>query len=54
VVPPENGTEFAAAVLRLADHPDEAHELGRRGRALVEREYGWDTLVGAWLQELPA
>jgi glycosyltransferase involved in cell wall biosynthesis len=54
VVPPENGPEFAAAVLRLADHPEEARELGRRGRALVERDYGWDTLVGAWLKELPA
>ncbi len=54
VVPPENGPEFAEAVVRLADHPEEARELGRRGRALVEREYGWDTLVGAWLQELPA
>jgi colanic acid biosynthesis glycosyl transferase WcaI len=54
VVPPEDGRQFAAAVVRLADHPEEARELGRRGRALVEREYGWDTLVGAWLQELPA
>jgi glycosyltransferase involved in cell wall biosynthesis len=41
-------------VARLADHPDEAAELGRHGRALVEREYGWDTLVAAWLRELPA
>jgi colanic acid biosynthesis glycosyl transferase WcaI len=54
VVPPENGREFAEAVVRLADHPEEARELGRRGRVLVEREYGWDTLVGAWLRELPA
>ena len=54
VVPPENGREFAEAVVRLADHPDEARELGRRGRALVEREYGWDTLVVNWLRELPA
>jgi colanic acid biosynthesis glycosyl transferase WcaI len=54
VVPPENGGEFAAAVARLTDHPDEAREIGRRGRALVERQYGWDTLVGAWLQELSA
>jgi glycosyltransferase involved in cell wall biosynthesis len=53
VVSPENSREFADAVLRLADHPEESRELGRRGRALVEREYGWDTLVGAWLQELP-
>jgi glycosyltransferase involved in cell wall biosynthesis len=54
VVPPENGPEFAKAVVRLADDADEARELGRRGRALVEREYGWDTLVAEWLQELPA
>jgi colanic acid biosynthesis glycosyl transferase WcaI len=54
VVPPENSREFADAVVRLADNPELAREMGRRGRALVEREYGWDTLVGAWLQELPA
>jgi colanic acid biosynthesis glycosyl transferase WcaI len=53
VVPPENAQAFADAVRRLADHPEEARELGLRGRALVEREYGWDTLVAAWLQELP-
>ncbi len=54
VVPPENGPAFAEAVKHLADHPEEARELGRRGRELVEREYGWDTLVGAWLNQLPA
>ncbi len=32
---------FAEAVLRLVDAPDEAVELGRRGRELVERSYGW-------------
>jgi Glycosyltransferase len=54
VVPPEDSSAFAAAVVRLADHPEEARELGRRGRVLVEREYGWDTLVASWLRELPA
>ena len=54
VVPPEDGPAFAEAVVRLADHPEEARALGRRGRALVEREYGWDTLVQAWLNQLPA
>jgi glycosyltransferase involved in cell wall biosynthesis len=54
VVPPENGRAFAEAVKRLADNPAEAQELGRRGRALVEREYGWDTLVATWLRELSA
>jgi glycosyltransferase involved in cell wall biosynthesis len=52
VVPPEDGPAFADAVERLADHSDEAAQMGRRGRALVEREYGWDTLVGAWLRQL--
>ena len=32
---------FAEATLRLVDDPDEAAELGRRGRELVERSYGW-------------
>jgi glycosyltransferase involved in cell wall biosynthesis len=54
VVPPEDGAAFADAVERLADHPEEAGEMGRRGRVLVEREYGWDTLVGAWLRQLSA
>ena len=54
VVPPEDSAAFAEAVERLADHPEEARELGVRGRALVERAYGWDTLVEAWLHELPA
>ncbi|MEA2656507.1 MAG: colanic acid biosynthesis glycosyl transferase WcaI, partial [Chloroflexota bacterium] len=54
VVPPEDGAGFAEAVRRLADHPEEAREMGRRGRTMVEREYGWDTLVGAWLRQLPA
>jgi glycosyltransferase involved in cell wall biosynthesis len=54
VVPPEDGPAFAEAVLHLADHPELARELGLRGRALVERAYGWDTLVEAWLHQLPA
>lgn len=53
VVPPENAQEFADAVRRLADHPEEARVLGMNGRALVEREYGWDTLVAGWLRQLP-
>ena len=52
VVPPEDARAFAKAVELLADQPEEALELGRRGRALVVREYGWETLVQAWLNEL--
>lgn len=54
VVPPEDGPAFARAVVQLADHPDEAREIGRRGRALVEREYDWQTIVSGWLNALPA
>jgi glycosyltransferase involved in cell wall biosynthesis len=32
---------FAQAVIRLIVDPGEAAELGRRGRELVEAEYGW-------------
>jgi hypothetical protein len=32
---------FARDVVRLLNNPGLASELGRRGRTLVEREYGW-------------
>jgi glycosyltransferase involved in cell wall biosynthesis len=37
--------EFAAGLSWLLDHPDEARAFGRQGRAYVEREYRWDTVV---------
>ena len=37
----DDAAVFAEAVGRLVDHPHEASELGRRGRTLVERSYGW-------------
>jgi glycosyltransferase involved in cell wall biosynthesis len=33
---------FAAEVVRLLDHPSLAAWMGRNGRDLVEREYGWE------------
>ncbi len=36
---------FAGAVLQLLDDRDATAELGRRGRALVERKYKWETVV---------
>jgi len=53
-VTPETPAELAAAITRLADDPELARALGRRGRALVEREFGWDRIVDAWLEALPA
>jgi glycosyltransferase involved in cell wall biosynthesis len=37
---------FAESVLSLLNDPAGADALGRRGRALVERLYGWDRAVG--------
>jgi polysaccharide biosynthesis protein PslH len=37
--------EFAAAVIRLLQHPDEAARLASAGRALVEAKYDWRTAL---------
>jgi putative colanic acid biosynthesis glycosyltransferase WcaI len=54
VVPPESPAALADAVKRLADDATLAQQLGRRARALVEQQFGWDRIVKAWLDELPA
>jgi glycosyltransferase involved in cell wall biosynthesis len=51
-VPPGDAAQLAAAVRRLADDPDEAAAMGRRGRQLVEHHYGWTTIVERWLAEI--
>jgi glycosyltransferase involved in cell wall biosynthesis len=40
-----NGVEFDAALDYLLDHPDEARVLGAQGRAYVDREYRWPTVL---------
>jgi glycosyltransferase involved in cell wall biosynthesis len=39
----DDPASFAVAVGRLLDEPDLAARLGRKGRALVEARYSWDT-----------
>jgi glycosyltransferase involved in cell wall biosynthesis len=39
----DDPASFAAAVGRLLDEPDLAARIGRKGRALVEAHYSWDT-----------
>ncbi len=39
VVPPRNADALAERVMTLLDNPAQRTEMGRRGRALVEREY---------------
>jgi glycosyltransferase involved in cell wall biosynthesis len=41
VVPPGDPREIARAILHLIEHPDEAEEMGARGRRLVLSEYNW-------------
>ena len=53
-VPPEDPQALAGAVRRLADDTDLAWRLGRNGRQLTEREYGWSDIVSRWLEELGA
>jgi glycosyltransferase involved in cell wall biosynthesis len=38
---------IAAAIQRLADDPDEARAMGRRGRAAVEERYNWPVAAAA-------
>ncbi len=37
--------DFAQAVLRLLEDPEQRNQLGRSARRFVEATYGWDTLV---------
>ena len=42
----QNATEFAGALDYLLDHGAAARELGAQGRAYVDREYRWPTVLG--------
>lgn len=49
---PEDAQALATAIAHLLDNPDEAAAMGRRGRVLVEEQFSWPTLVGAWIAEM--
>jgi glycosyltransferase involved in cell wall biosynthesis len=40
-----NAVEFAATLDYLLDHPSESQQLGEQGRAYVDREYRWPTVM---------
>lgn len=42
VNPPTDPAAIAAAIRQLVDNPQEAAEMGRRGREAVERHYSWE------------
>jgi glycosyltransferase involved in cell wall biosynthesis len=52
VVEPEAPALLAQAIASLASDETMRHNMGCAGRALVEREYSWSTIVGRWLEEL--
>jgi colanic acid biosynthesis glycosyl transferase WcaI len=52
VVAPEEPALLAQAISRLASDQTMRHAMGCAGRAFVEREYSWSTIVGCWLEEL--
>jgi glycosyltransferase involved in cell wall biosynthesis len=52
VVAPEAPALLAQAIERLASDPTRRHEMGWTGRAFVEREYSWSTIVARWLAEI--
>jgi len=52
VVEPEDPASLAQAILSLASDQIMRYKMGRAGRALVEREYSWSTIVERWLEEI--
>jgi colanic acid biosynthesis glycosyl transferase WcaI len=52
VAPPNDPSALAEAVTRLAADARLRDSMGRSGRALVEAEYDWSTIVERWLETL--
>jgi len=52
VVKPEEPALLAQAIASIASDQTMRYAMGCAGRALVEREYSWSTLVARWLEEL--
>jgi glycosyltransferase involved in cell wall biosynthesis len=42
LVDPKDPQAIADAMQWILDHPEEAAEMGRRGRAAVEARYNWE------------
>jgi putative colanic acid biosynthesis glycosyltransferase WcaI len=52
VVKPEEPMLLAEAISSLASDPARRNKMGCAGRALVEKEYSWSTIVDRWLEEI--
>ncbi|CAN5603340.1 glycosyltransferase family 4 protein [soil metagenome] len=51
-VEPENPEALAEGVRRLADNAELRNTMGRRGRAVAEREFSWSFIVADWMRQL--
>jgi glycosyltransferase involved in cell wall biosynthesis len=54
VVPPEDPQALVNAILSLANHPDQAKQMGENGRRYVENHLSWGALIEQWLGQLPS
>ena len=52
VVKPEEPALLAQAISSLASDHSMRHTMGCAGRAFVEREYSWSTIIERWLTEV--
>jgi glycosyltransferase involved in cell wall biosynthesis len=52
VVAPEEPALLSQAILSLVSNQTQRDQMGHAGRALVESEYSWSTIVARWLQEM--
>jgi glycosyltransferase involved in cell wall biosynthesis len=51
-IEPEDPAALAAAIERLADDRELRDAMGRRARALAEREFSWSPIVADWLAQI--
>jgi glycosyltransferase involved in cell wall biosynthesis len=52
VAPPEQVEPLVQVIVRLADNPLFARELGENGRRLCEQEFSWGKVVQRWLNDM--
>jgi hypothetical protein len=52
VVEPENGSQLAIAIVKLADDPASRFELGRRARSFAEANFERDAVLGNMFRPL--
>lgn len=49
---PEDPQALAQAIEQIADDPALRRDLGANGRALAEREFSWQFIVGDWVRQV--